>query len=388
MWLELFWGIKPEDNGNHLNPDDYGTLQLDESFDKSSLFSSAGQKFLHSLCKSIEDQPFFAAFPYSDLCPIEAFIKTCTSPGTACCGVNASFPFPANTAEDCLRKAPFNTGVLFDQQGKVVGFHFQIISDQSFTTSFTAMDDFWKSVTFWFDKERAKAPTGLDNGWVGCWNLDFYALQMGLSEGTYSSLGISVAVSFGVMLLTTLNIFISIYAIITIIGIISITIGCLVLAGWQLNIFESIVVSVAEGLSIDLTMHYGVAYRLAPDKSQRDSRVGYSLKHIGSAITMAALTTFLTGLMMMPASVLAYYQLGQFLMLVMVFSWLFSTFGFLSICSVIGPKDDFGQLNCSPFLSICSSCKNEPEEEMGNLAIPDLDKSPHDQNDTDITTTL
>ena len=300
MWLELFWGIKLEDNGNHLNPDDYGTLQLDENFDKSSLFSSAGQKFLRSLCQSIEKQPFFVTFPSSDTCPIEAFIKTCTSPGTACCGVNASFPFPADTAEGCLRTAlsmPSSTGVrlLFDQQGKVIGFHLQIITVQSFTTSFTVMDDFWKKVTDWFDEEMANAPTGLENGWVGCWNLDFYALQMGLSEGTYSSLGISVAVSFGVMLLTTLNILISIYAIITIIGIISITIGCLVLAGWQLNILESIVVSVAVGLSIDFTMHYGVAYTLAPDKSQRDSRVRYSLKHIGSAITMAALTTFFTG---------------------------------------------------------------------------------------------
>ena len=300
MWLELFWGIKLEDNGNHLNPDDYGTLQLDENFDKSSLFSSAGQKFLRSLCQSIEKQPFFVTFPSSDTCPIEAFIKTCTSPGTACCGVNASFPFPADTAEGCLRTAlsmPSSAGVglLFDQQGKVIGFHLQIITGQPFTTSFTVMDDFWKKVTDWFDEEMAKAPTGLENGWVGCWNLDFYALQMGLSEGTYSSLGISVAVSFGVMLLTTLNILISIYAIITIIGIISITIGCLVLAGWQLNILESIVVSVAVGLSIDFTMHYGVAYRLAPDKSQRDSRVRYSLKHIGSAITMAALTTFFTG---------------------------------------------------------------------------------------------
>ena len=300
MWLELFWGIKLEDNGNHLNPDDYGTLQLDENFDKSSLFSSAGQKFLRSLCQSIEKQPFFVTFPSSDTCPIEAFIKTCTSPGTACCGVNASFPFPADTAEGCLRTAlsmPSSAGVglLFDQQGKVIGFHLQIITGQPFTTSFTVMDDFWKKVTDWFDKEMAKAPTGLENGWVGCWNLDFYALQMGLSEGTYSSLGISVAVSFGVMLFTTLNIFISIYAIITIIGIISITIGCLVLAGWQLNILESIVVSVAVGLSIDFTMHYGVAYRLAPDKSQRNSRVRYSLKHIGSAITMAALTTFFTG---------------------------------------------------------------------------------------------
>ncbi|XP_022785842.1 protein dispatched homolog 1-like isoform X2 [Stylophora pistillata] len=362
MSVEMLWGIKPEDNGNHLNPDDKGTLQMDENFDESSLFSPSGQSFLRSLCQSIRNQSFFLAFGSGRQCPIETFIEICTSPDTACCGVNASFPFSADTVERCVRKASTSndTGFLFDGQEKIVGFHLQILTDQSFTTSFTAMDDFWKKVTSWFDKEMAEAPTGLENGWVGCWNLDFYALQIGLSEGTYSSLGISVAVSFGVMLFTTLNIFISIYAIITIIGIISITIGCLVLAGWQLNILESIVVSVAVGLSIDFTMHYGVAYRLAPDKSQRDSRVRYSLVHIGSAITMAAVTTFLTGLMMMPATVLAYFQLGQFLMLVMVFSWLYSTFGFLSICSVIGPKNNFGQLSITRVFWKCGLCRSEP----------------------------
>ncbi|KAL9981000.1 hypothetical protein ACROYT_G009652 [Oculina patagonica] len=179
------------------------------------------------------------------------------------------------------------------------------------------------------------------------------------------------------MLLTTLNIFISIYAIITIIGIIAITIGSLVLAGWQLNIFESIVMSVTVGLSIDFTMHYGVAYRLAPDKSQSDSRVRYSLVHIGSATIMAAMTTFLTGLMMMPATVLAYFQLGQFLMLVMVFSWLYSTFGFLSICTVIGPREDFGQLSISHLLRKCGPSRVEPvdsKEQATKNEIANLDE--------------
>ena len=63
---------------------------------------------------------------------------------------------------------------------------------------------------------------------------------------------------------------------------------------------------------------------------------------------------------MMPATVLAYFQLGQFLMLVMVFSWLFSTFGFLSICSVIGPKNNFAELSFSHILSIFSSHRNKP----------------------------
>ena len=59
---------------------------------------------------------------------------------------------------------------------------------------------------------------------------------------------------------------------------------------------------------------------------------------------------------MMPATVLMYLQLGQFLMLVMVFSWFFSTFSFLSICSVIGPKDNFGQLSISHLFKKCARC--------------------------------
>ena len=63
----------------------------------------------------------------------------------------------------------------------------------------------------------------------------------------------------------------------------------------------------------------------------------------------------------MPATVLVYYQLGQFLMLVMVFSWFHSTFGFLSICAVIGPKDNFGQLSFTHLLRRCGLCRVKPE---------------------------
>lgn len=294
LTVVLFWGIKASDNGNHLNPDDKGTIEFDENF--GDLFTPAGQKFLHSLCQSVEKESFFEGF-IGGQCPIEKFIEFCTSE-QGCCGSNASFPFPADVTERCAKLASSlygGTGLLFDVLGNVKGYHILITTNQAFSTNFTSMDSFWKTVTSWVDSKMAEAPPGLQNGWAGCRGLDFYALQIGLSDGTYSSLGISVAVSFIVMLLTTLNIFISIYAIITIIGIIAITIGSLVLAGWQLNILESIVMSVAVGLSIDFTMHYGVAYRLAPDKSQREGRVRYSLVHIGSAITMAALTTFLTG---------------------------------------------------------------------------------------------
>ena len=52
---------------------------------------------------------------------------------------------------------------------------------------------------------------------------------------------------------------------------------------------------------------------------------------------MAALTTFLAGVAMMPCHVLAYTKLGTFLMLVMCFAWLYSTLFFQSLCWVVGP---------------------------------------------------
>lgn len=49
---------------------------------------------------------------------------------------------------------------------------------------------------------------------------------------------------------------------------------------------------------------------------------------------------------MFPATVLVYYQMAQFLMLLMVVSWTYSTFFFLPLCMVAGPTGSFGQLTC------------------------------------------
>ena len=49
-------------------------------------------------------------------------------------------------------------------------------------------------------------------------------------------------------------------------------------------------------------------------------------------------------MVMIPAKVLVYFQMAQFLMLVMVVSWIYGTFFFLPLCMVIGPTEHFGQL--------------------------------------------
>jgi predicted RND superfamily exporter protein len=156
------------------------------------------------------------------------------------------------------------------------------------------------------------------------------------------------------MLLTTMNLIITFYAIITITFAIICTVASIVLLGWDLNIIESITISLAVGLSIDFTIHYGVAYRLSCTKEPR-SRVNESFSRVGSAVAMAALTTFAAGIAMMPARVIAYTKLGTFLMLVMTFSWVYATFLFQSICRIIGPRGNFCQITFT-------KCKKTPDD--------------------------
>lgn len=71
---------------------------------------------------------------------------------------------------------------------------------------------------------------------------------------------------------------------------------------------------------------------------------------------MAGLTTFTTGLWMMPSKILAYNQMGEFLMTVMIVSWLFATFFMQSVCYLIGPEGNF--LQFPSWFTIINACSN------------------------------
>ena len=171
----------------------------------------------------------------------------------------------------------------------------------------------------------------------------FWDLQNSLYSGTYYSIGMSLAVSTLVMLMTSLNVLITCYAMFTISMAIGSTVAAIVLLGWSLSVIESVIISLSVGLSIDFTIHYGMAYRLSRHTTPC-GRVRDSFRSVGSAVAMAALTTFTSGAAMMPCRVLPYIKLGTFLMLVMASAYVYATFLFQSICRIIGPKKKFCQI--------------------------------------------
>ena len=376
--IQFVWGIKPEDNGDLYDTDAKMTLVQDKIF---NLTSEDSQRWMIDFCDDLIQQPFidpkYRQHKDAHPCLFQLYKKMLSN---ACNGttmhlrmtntLNASYLYPccksgvytlptnASKLNICLpilaREAMYNgmTGrhnvlgqILFSSKTNApTGYILSVITTKPFSTSYEEMEENVDLFEDYLNKWLNKAPPGLKNGFVTSMRyFHFFDLQKSIANGTYYSIILSLSFAFVVMLLTSLNVLITIYALITITLAIAATIASLVFMGWELNIIESVTISLAVGLSIDFTIHYGVAYRLSNEKNQK-ARVRESFARVGSAVVMAALTTFLAGATMMPSHIMGYRELGIFLMLVMTFSWFFATFFFQSLCRLAGPKGTFCQI--------------------------------------------
>ncbi|XP_076844349.1 protein dispatched homolog 1 isoform X2 [Brachyhypopomus gauderio] len=359
MPITIIWGVTPVDNGDPLNPKNKGKLTLDTSF---NIASPDSQVWILNFCQKLRNQSFVFQSDEQDFtsCFMETFKQwmenqDCDEARVYPCCSQSTFPYKQDVFELCIKRAimELDRSTIYHLDSKTPGPRFDINdtiraivlefqSTYHFTLAYEKMHQFYREVDAWIQEELKNAPDGLSYGWFVS-NLEFFDLQDSLSDGSLIAMALSVVVAFSVMLLTTWNVIISIYAIISIAGTIFVTVGSLVLLGWELNVLESVTISVAVGLSVDFAVHYGVAYRLAPEPD-REGKVIFSLSRMGSAIAMAALTTFVAGAMMMPSTVLAYTQLGTFLMLIMCISWAFATFFFQCMCRCLGPQGTCGQI--------------------------------------------
>ncbi|XP_065833295.1 protein dispatched homolog 1-like isoform X2 [Oscarella lobularis] len=392
------WGIKAEDRGNHLDPSDEPVhLTFQSDWESGFVFTRQRQAYFLDFCRQVRNESFYqlsktcfasemddwlASLRHANACVAHETLArsrgwVSTEPYDLCCNVFLPVDSPT-TFETCLKRwangvlinrtAEDYFGVKFDGDGNVKAVTSQIVTKRHFTWRFNEMADIYDEMNRFMDRwSGANQPAGLRDGWVSS-SLFFYDTQRNLFSGTLTSLGVALSLAFFVLFITTFNIVVSFYAIVTIGFVLLCVIGTVVLIGWELNVVESVVVALAVGLAVDFTVHFGVAYRLSPEPLRRD-RTLFAVRQMGQAISMAALTTFVAGAMMMPASIINLFQIGLFLMLVMTFSWLYANFFFLPLCAIAGPQNRFGQvpiprvLDCYASSSSVSPTTDDLEKE-------------------------
>jgi hypothetical protein len=292
MPIRIVFGVKASDNGDLLNPSSRGSLEFDENFDIST---PSAQLWLIQFCKELRNQSFYKPTigPLLSNCFIETFKswiddRRCNDgindnmDRSPCCETT-TFPYKPNVFNLCLHevikllhKTPnyyLNmewSGPRFDKKSlQIVAAVIEYDSIYSFSHSFVEMNSFWNAVNDWVSNKMKTAPNELKNGWFISSHMEFYALQLSLSEGTIKSIIFAVIFSFIALVITTWNLKLSALSTITISCIIFTTIAVLVLLNWKLNILESISISLAIGLAIDLTLHYTIAYKLSAQVSHK-----------------------------------------------------------------------------------------------------------------------
>ncbi len=303
--ITMIWGVKGNDNGNPLDPTSNPTLVFDDTFDLSL---PEAQTWMLNLCLKVRNKPFVTAFYKQLECSIDLFNnfmkQDCYHESLEPCCRHRTPPFEPVIFKQCY---PFYIKLLtyqvslawgiigvpfFDAQSNIKAFKINFETTKVSTPAYHETNDFYQMIEDFMQEE--KAPKSVSNGWF-TGKFRFYDLQLALTKGTYISISLSLAVAFIVMLVTSLNILLTVYAIVTIAITIFLTVAVMVILGWELNILESLTISLAVGLSIDFSIHYGIAYRLS-DNHHRILRVKDSFTKVGQPVAMAAITTFLAGI--------------------------------------------------------------------------------------------
>ncbi|KAJ6667307.1 hypothetical protein lerEdw1_017285 [Lerista edwardsae] len=358
MPVTLVWGILPVDNGDHFNPRSNGTLVMDAAF---TVKNPEAQRWLMDFCQKVKNQTFYYADSEqkSTVCFMEEFHQWMNSRQCSkhdhsfnlCCN-QFSFPYSRDVFLHCIKMMivernqeeaeTHDLGLRFDEKGNLVALVLQFQTIHHYSFNYSRAKHFYDEISLWIREEMNTAPMGLQNGWFTS-KLELYSLQHSADTEMMVVLGLSVAIAFVVLLLTTWNVLLSAFSIIAIAGTVLVTVGLLVLLEWQLNAVESLFVSAAVGLSIDFTVNYCISYHLCPH-SDRLSRVAFSLKQMSCATVMGASALFSAGVIMLPATVLAYRKLGIFLMMLKCVSCGFASFFFQSLCCFFGPEKNCGQI--------------------------------------------
>ncbi|NXU81377.1 DISP2 protein, partial [Oreotrochilus melanogaster] len=358
MPVTIVWGVLPVDNGDHFDPKSNGTLVTDVTF---TIQNPEAQKWLLEFCQKVKNETFYYpdAEQRSTVCFMEEFLRWMESRQCSqgdhsfnlCCN-QFSFPYGGEVFLHCIKMMlleqgregaeTYDLGLRFDGEGNLAALVLQFQTIYHYSFNYSKAKQFYEEIDLWVTEEMKTAPVGLQNGWFTS-KLELYNLQHSLSTEMMVVMGLSIAISFVVLLLTTWNVLLSVFSVTAIAGTVLVTIGLLVLLEWQLNAVESLFISAAVGLSVDFTVNYCISYHLCPH-SDRLSRVAFSLKQMSCATAMASSALFSAGVIMLPATVLAYRKLGIFIVMIKCISCGFASFFFQSLCCFFGPEKNCGQI--------------------------------------------
>ena len=349
-WVNVVWGLLPEDNGNHNGPKDRTSMVFDKSFDLT--LSDENQMWLWGFCNNTLAQDFVPSTqtPSCFIADFDSWLKNDPDRHAEACGPDAAsgVPVAASFLATCLEKffQDRDDDTVPPQvihNGRVHAIRLAFPTGIRWDAPLSMTADLWDLWEAHITAEAAKAPPGMTNFFHTSGSFNFWDTNTSLRRAAYSAAVIAIGVAALVLLIGTGNIIITLYATISIFGVLTCVGATIYGMGWKLGFLEAVCFAILIGLSVDFIIHFAHMYCHAPHEGRRD-RTRHALRYMSVPVLSSGLTTFASSLLLFSCKILFFNKFGMVLMLTIVYSLLITFYFFNGLNVAIGPDGTFGQI--------------------------------------------
>jgi len=176
----------------------------------------------------------------------------------------------------------------------------------------------------------------LDQGFVSCRSWELYPTLQAFLAGVFRSLIFTPLFCMGAVFAIVRDVAICYAALVSVVGMIILTMGLLYVIGTPLGPIESLALAVIIGVSIDYLIHLAFAYKNSLMQHRYYKSRAAMLARTNSIVS-AALTTLCSVVPLLGAKILPFRQFGTIFTIVTLISLLFSLAFFNAFLMAAGP---------------------------------------------------
>jgi len=340
------WGLSPADTGNHNDPNTWSQLKLDNSFDPSSIDA---QLYLASFCDNLLSTDFASKTDVNYNCSINNFDiwlqeqANSTSPTDIYldkCNGTAGLPVPEAIFNPCFSTwaMAFGDTTVLSRNGIVEIMYFEFQCRVRYDSPYDTLDKEWHLIESWMSNERAIAPSGVNALFHSSEDFWWYDTNGQMLYTAYGSAAIAVGAAAFVVLFSSRSIMLTLFALITIMYILTATTAMLVASGWTLGFLEAICFAILIGVSCDFVLHFGYSYASLKGDVDRHERSKHALITMGPSILAGAFTTICAALIMLFCVITFFQRFATILFYTILQATVASFVFFLTLTDTIGPS--------------------------------------------------
>ena len=216
---------------------------------------------------------------------------------------------------------------------------------------------------------NSASPVGVNNalqtaGYDWAW----LVTEREMNRGAIQGIIISLAFALFVLIMSTYNVVIAVYAVMCIALIVLSVVAVMEMCGWGMGVIEAIAMVMIIGFSVDYVVHLANHY-VECTYNDRYRRMQDALTGIGVSVVSGAISTIASGIFLFLAVIIFFLKFAVLVLATIIFSLYCSLVLFTCLNHAIGPQNNFGDIGYyiitplkNKFKSACKKSRNEKED--------------------------